>query len=55
MRQQILDLLRNSPLTPRDLARALKFEPTKVAIEIDKLREEQKISVTAEGKLIIIK
>ena len=55
MRQQILDLLRNSPLTPRDVARALKFEPTKVAIEIDKLREEQKISVTAEGKLIIIK
>lgn len=54
LRQEILDRLRESALAPRDLARAMKYDPTKVAAEIDKLRAEQKISVTTEGKLIII-
>lgn len=54
LRSQLLDLLRKEALAPRDLARMLKYEPAKVAAEIDKLREERKISATTEGKLIII-
>lgn len=53
IRNQIIETLRQLPHTARDLSRAIKHNPTIVAIEIDKLREEQKISITSDGKLII--
>lgn len=53
IRNQIIELLLQQPLTARELSRALKHDPATIAIEIDKLREGQKISITPDGKLII--
>ncbi|MBP3289606.1 MAG: RecQ family zinc-binding domain-containing protein, partial [Alistipes sp.] len=54
LRHRILEMLREKPLSPRELSREIKHDPSDVAQEIEKLREEQKISTTTEGKLIII-
>ena len=54
LHSQILRLLIESPMAPRELARIIKSEPANVAAEIEKLREEQKISTSPDGKLIII-
>ena len=50
----ILSALRNNPLSPREVTRQIKAEPTAIAETIDKLTAEGKISFTNEGKLLII-
>lgn len=51
---EILQLLRQTPLTAREVAREIKAEPTAIAEAIKHLLEKEKISTSQECKLIII-
>ncbi len=50
---KILEILRNAPLSSREIARIVKAEPDRIAQTIDKLKAEGKISTTDGGKLLI--
>ncbi len=54
LNSKILELLKQAPLSARDIAREIKSEPSATATAIDKLIAERKISTTQEGKLVII-
>ncbi len=51
--QSIISLLREQSLTVRELCREIKTDPEKVAAQVDKMKEEGKISTAISGKLII--
>lgn len=50
----VMEILRKEPLSAREIARQIKADPQLVAEAIDKLKEENKISATSDGKLTII-
>lgn len=52
--QDVIALLREQRLTPRQICSQIKAEPQVIARIIDKLKAEQKISVSSGGKLSII-
>ena len=54
LNDKILELLKQTPLSARDIAREIKATPSAVATAIDELIAERKISTTQEGKLVII-
>ena len=54
LNDKILELLKQAPLSARDIAREIKATPSAVATVIDELIAERKISTTQEGKLVII-
>ncbi len=54
LNDKILELLKQAPLSARDIARKIKATPSAVATAIDELIAERKISTTQEGKLVII-
>ncbi len=54
LNDKILELLKQAPLSARDIAREIKAAPSAVATVIDELIAERKISTTQEGKLVII-
>jgi ATP-dependent DNA helicase RecQ len=54
LNDKILELLKQAPLSARDIAREIKATPSAVATAIDELIAERKISTTQEGKLVII-
>ena len=54
LNDKILELLKQAPLSARDIAREIKAIPSAVATAIDELIAERKISTTQEGKLVII-
>lgn len=51
--ESIISLLREQPLTVRELCREIKTDPERVAAAVDKMKEEGKISTSISGKLII--
>ena len=51
--ESIISLLREQPLTVRELCREIKTDPERVAAAMDKMKEEGKISTAISGKLII--
>lgn len=54
LEQEVIALLGEQALTPRQICSQIKAEPQAIARTIDKLKEEKKISVTSRGKLSII-
>lgn len=49
----IMELLRRGEMDTRELCREIKVDPERVALAVDKLKEEGKISASISGKLII--
>jgi ATP-dependent DNA helicase RecQ len=49
----IMELLRRGEMDVRELCREIKVDPERVALAVDKLKEEGKISASISGKLII--
>ena len=49
----IMELLRRGEMDTRELCREIKIDPERVALAVDKLKEEGKISASISGKLII--
>ena len=54
LKQTILSLLRQQQMDVRELCRNIASEPERIAQVVDKLKEEEKISASISGKLIII-
>lgn len=54
IQKQIAELLKESPLTAREICREIKADAQTVAEVIEKMRRENKISSAIDGKLIII-
>ena len=49
----IMELLRRGDMDTRELCREIKVDPERIALAVDKLKEEGKISASISGKLII--
>ncbi len=49
----IMELLRTREFDVRELCREIKVDPERIALAVDKLKEEGKISASISGKLII--
>ena len=49
----IMELLRRGEMDTRELCREIKVDPERIALAVDKLKEEGKISASISGKLII--